>query len=313
MGKLATTFDVSKCKSIMDVLSESGTAWEPSAHPINGIMEHKSSTGITSVDGHGHYAILRPDTMQVLGTASGRYRPNSHVAHLGRLDRLVRNGDLLPVNVSVWDSGKLMAFQFRSTVLDHDITKGDTVSPLLTLAFYNDGKHGDMSFFADFRWSCTNQLGRVAKAMVGNERAYHRGDVAGKYETILMEQITDLKESAEWRYKAMQDMVRKKLPGKDLLLYWAEVLSIKSPDEVISNMYAKPGEIVGDGRTLQNVLGCYRQDDCGAPGSMWHAFNAITRYVTHVQGRSRAVRSARALLGSGQTIIAKAFKLAEAE
>lgn len=309
MGKLATLTEVSDCKSVEAVLVKSHTNWEPAVRPIAGIQEHPGSTGLTEVNGGGFNAIIRPDTMQVLGTATGRYRPNNHVAHLNRLDNLVRNGDLIPERVSVWGGGYLMAFQFRAPVLDQSIIPGDRISPFLTLAFYNDGRHGDMSFFADFRWSCTNQLGRVAKAMEGKERAYHRGDIVNRYEELLMKQIDTMKVSTAGRYESMRKLTTKMIAGRELLAYFGRSLGMENPEKaIITLMEEKEKEYKGDAKTLRDVLRCYREDNCGAPGTAWHAFNAVTRYITHDQGRNAATRSARALLGAGQTIAAKALE-----
>src|SRR5687768_11085711 len=128
--KLAQTVDVSGCATINDVLNRSNTAWEPTTSKLA-----STASGPVTTDIH---AIVRPDTNQILGVCSKRFKPNSHVVHLARLDSMVRHGDLKPERVSVWDSGSLMAFQFRAPTLDAAILPGDTVSPLLTLAFYND-------------------------------------------------------------------------------------------------------------------------------------------------------------------------------
>lgn len=310
--KLATVTDVTDCKSVIEVLRKSKTDWEPAVRRISGISEHKDdTTAITGVRSK-FSAIIRPDTFEVLGTCTDRYKPNNHVAHLSRLDNMVRQGVLKPTSVSVWDVGHLMAFQFQAHALDRNIIPGDTVSPLLTLAFYNDGKHGDMSFFADFRWKCTNQLGRVAKANVGNGRAAHRGDVLSKYEEMLSRQIEEMQKSTAERYRQMTGLVERKIGGKALLQYFASSLAISEPEKVVEELYQNKEDPKGQARIVRDVLGCYRKDDCGAPGSVWQAFNAVTRYTTHAAGRNAATRSARALLGSGQTVAERAFTLAMA-
>ncbi len=288
MAKLATVTDVSDCNTINMVLNKSGTAWEPISKELAAVTD-------SVVDSMGYHAIIRPDTKQILGICSKRYKPNSHVVHLARLDNMVRTGDLKPERVSTWDQGSLMAFQFRATALDVAIMQGDIVSPLLTLAFYNDGKHGDMSFFADFRWACTNQLGKVAKAMEGNKRVAHRGDVSAKYEVDLQSRITEMREQTAGRYDTMKAMVDRQLQGRGLLAFFASSLALseESVDELLSNK-EKPSQ---DAKALQVVLSCHREDQTNAPGSVWHAYNAVTRYLTHQAGRNGATRSARALLG----------------
>jgi hypothetical protein len=310
--KLAKVTEVNDCRSIDAVLTKSGTNWEPTVRRITAIDQ---SGALLSVQSR-FSAIVRPDTMQVLGTCTDRYRANNHVAQLTKLDGLVTNGTLVPTQVSVWDNGHLMAFQFKAMALDREIrtaeTAHDTVSPLLTLAFYNDGKHGDMSFFADFRWFCMNQLGMVAKANLGNSRASHRGNVQLKYEDMLMTQIADMQKGTADRYRQMQLLTTRKIGGRALLEYFAHSLAIPNVPAVIDHLYEKKEDCKGLARNVRAVMGCYRNDDCGAPGTAWQAFNAVTRYVTHEAGRNAATRSARALLGTGQAVADRAFKLARA-
>lgn len=291
--KLAKTVDVSGCTTINEVLNRSNTAWEPTTTQI-------AATKLALVDTDFH-AVVRPDTNQILGICSKRFKPNSHVVHLARLDSMVRNGDLKPEMVSVWDSGSLMAFQFRAPSLDADILPGDTVSPLLTLAFYNDGKHGDMSFFADFRWSCTNQLGRVADAMEGQRRVAHRGDVHGNYERHLTERIQAMSGSVQSRHETMKRMTDKAMNGEDILFYWQNALGLKTNPgrELISWNGTVP--LSSEAKVLQTVLGDYREDPTQAPGTVWQAYNAVTRYLTHTAGRNAATRQRRALMGGYQT------------
>lgn len=299
--KLAKTVDVSGCTTINDVLNRSNTAWEPATTKL-------LSTASGPVDTDYH-AIVRPDTNQILGICSKRFKPNSHVVHLARLDNMVRNGDLKPERVSVWDSGSLMAFQFRAPSLDAAILPGDTVSPLLTLAFYNDGKHGDMSFFADFRWSCTNQLGRVAEAMEGKRRVAHRGDVHANYERHLSERILEMSGSVRERYEAMRKMAQKPLEsGGALLEYWGRSIGVKAEEAASLERWDGEADLTPGQKHLQAVLGEYREDATPAPGTVWQAYNAVTRYLTHTVGRSAATRQRRALMGTYQPQMKTAFE-----
>lgn len=299
--KLAKTVDVSGCTTINEVLSRSNTAWEPTTSKLQ-----STASGPVDTDYH---AIVRPDTNEILGICSKRFKPNSHVVHLARLDNMVRNGDLKPERVSIWDRGSLMAFQFRAPSLDAAILPGDTVSPLLTLAFYNDGKHGDMSFFADFRWSCTNQLGRVAEAMEGQRRVAHRGDVHANYERHLSDRILEMSGAVMGRYETMRKMAQKLMnDGTELLVYWASSLAI--PESAVPELVSyEEGKSLSHGaRHLQAVLGEYREDPTLAPGTVWQAYNAVTRYLTHTVGRNDATRQRRALMGNYQPQLQKAYE-----
>lgn len=307
MGKVANFVEVNGCKCIAEVLEKSGTDWEPDVKPIASLTGQQGA-----VDSNRWRAVYRPDTGQVLGCVTNRYNVNSHVYHVAKLDRLVRNGDLVPAYVSVWDNGRMLSFQFRAPVLDMAITEHDKVSPLLTLAFFHDGKGGDMSFFSDFRWFCKNQLGKVADANKGNGKAYHRGDVSGAYDDMMVKRISELGSSLQSRYAAMRQMTGKPLGGRKLLDYFSQSLGVENAITVVDDLWRDPNNIKGEGKRIKEVLYSYREDETEAPGTVWQAFNGVTRYVSHVQGRNDATRSARALLGPGQDIAARAFQLAAA-
>jgi hypothetical protein len=301
MSKLAQVVEVADCSTITEVLSKSNTAWEPQTARVTGL-----ATGTVTSDFH---AIIRPDTNQTLGICTKRYKPNSHVVHLARLDNMVRHGDLKPERVSIWDHGMLLAYQFRAPVLDAEILPGDSVSPLLTLAFYNDGKHGDMSFFADFRWACTNQLGRVAAAMEGKKRTAHRGDVHGNYEKAMTDRISEMSQQARSRYEAMKKMAQKDLTnGDNILFFWQNSLDLRSNPARELMGWNGTDDLSSEAKQLQQVLGCYREDPTNAPGTVWQAYNAVTRYLTHNVGRNAATRSRRALMGTYDQLQQKAFE-----
>ncbi len=64
-------------------------------------------------------------------------------------------------------------------------------------------------------------------------------------------------------------------------------------------MAAKEGEVLSaDGKVLKALVADWRADDHGVPGSVWHAYSAVTRYTTHTEGRNEATRMQRALIGS---------------
>lgn len=307
MSQKATVVSVRNCKNITEVLQASDTAWEPVASPVAATQE-RTGEAFKPIKSGGFHAILRPDTMEALGICSSRYKPNSHVVHLARLDNMVRNGDLCPERVSVWDSGRIMAFQFSLPVLDAEIVTGDRVSPLLTLAFFNDGKHGDMSFFSDFRWACTNQMGMVCKANAGNGRAQHRGNVHATYEKLLSERIDEMKSVSSVRYQNMRRMLKQSIGGKALLSYFAVALGVPTMEESVDAVYKNEATTPHE-KAILGVLDAYREDDAGAKTTVWQAYNAVTRFMTHKVGRTSAARSRNVMFSKeSQEVLARAYE-----
>jgi hypothetical protein len=297
MGKIAKTFDVSGCTNIDQVLQLSGTDWD--------IQSHRAA-GSLWTDG-GFRALVRPDTGTALAFVGERFRPNSHRAQLHTLDRLVEDWTISPVSVSVWDNGAIMAYQFRCPGLDVTVHDRDIVSPLLTLAFSYGFTLADLAFFADFRWHCKNQLGKVAK--LATDRVKHRGDIHLNYGDALARRMSELIGELGDHYASMRRMVGKPLGGKALVEYFGESVGATKED-VERAWVSEPKDLTGAAARIPEIVECYQSDDCGAPGSVWQAYNAVTRYETHKVGRTVESRTRRMLLGSGNEVASNAFEVA---
>lgn len=299
MGKLAKVFDVTGKTSIDAVLQATATDWD-----IQTVSPRDSAF---SNDG-GFRALVRPDTATVLGYVSERYRPNHHRQQLQALDGLVVAGTILPASVSVWDNGAVLAYQFRCPDLDVNVNGNDMVSPLLTLAFAHGFPLADTAFFADFRWFCKNQLGRVAK--LTDVRVAHKGDNQVRYAELLTTRMKELKGELSSHYQDMKGLLSKQVTGpKSLAEYFGASLGLTP--QAVETAWVDPAG-TGPAKQIAEVLDCYLQDDCGAPDTMWQAYNAVTRYQTHNHGRNEATRQRANLLGTGNTVINRALSLAVA-
>ncbi len=308
MGKIADTFNVSGAKDSDMVLALSGTDWEPETYQVGAVG--KSATGPFK-------CIVNPTNDQIMGTVRGRWQANSHVESIRSLDSLIRQGTILPHNVSVWDHGAIIAYQFSVPELNMVIRAKDVVSPLFTLAFWHDGKGGDRAFFADFRWFCKNQLGQVSKLSEGSVR--HGSTIRERYTELLTERIGDIRTDLGDRYKAMQAMTAKELVGKPMLSYMARHVGV---DQAVIDMAYNVGDgsfsatlpdSVGRSEKAQHkvvleALDCWDIETEEEGKTVWAAYNAVTRYLTHCQGRNEAGRSQRMLLGQGSDLANKAFE-----
>lgn len=300
MGKIATQFAVSGINSVSDILAKSGTAFET-------VMQDVVVNGRKLGD---HRAIVRSDNGECLGIVRERFKPNSHIAHLHELQPLLDSGFLAPAHVAVWDHGARMAFQFQVAELDMAIGAGDVVSPLLTLAFGLDGSFSDRTFLAKFRWFCTNQMGQV-RAASGGQTVRHVGKNVERYADLVTNHVRGLSGQVADEATYMQRMLSAKLTGRELLGYFARSIGAADPAKVVEEVWGdvrSPEKLRGDARVVRTIVDDYLADDAGAPQSVWHAYNGVTRYVTHSEGRNPAARSARALLGS--TVIDVAWERA---
>lgn len=298
--RIATVSDVTRCTTVDMVLDVSGTAWEPR------IVTPEAAGAAVG----GFRAVINPANNRVLAFVGRKYRTNSHVEHIRALAPLVESGDLQPVSVSSWDDGAMLAYQFRANGLTAEIA-GHNVSSLFTLVFVHNGEGSDLSFFADFRWTCKNQMGKVRAA--AKDRVKHVGPVRDRYADLVADQVRALSSVASQRYSAMRRMAAKPLRGADVMAYWAAALG-QDPSRALAEVseWAKARHVEPKGivRTIRDITEDYRLDDAGAPLTVWHALNGLTRYVTHSQGRDSDLRSRRALLGEGSAVIDRAWGMA---
>ncbi len=302
MGKLAKVYEVSSATSIDGVLTGSGTNWDAE------LLDADTTT--RRVNSGGFKAIVRPDTNTALAYVGGRFRINNHRRQLHTLDSMVQSGDITPVSVSVWDNGAVLAYQFRCPGLDVVIRDRDVISPLLTLAFAYGSQLADSAFFADFRWFCKNQGGQVA-SLNRESKVKHRGEVVDKFGDVLGNRIKELSGELSGRYDGMRAMLGKPLADRPLLGYFADAIGASKEDA--DRAWITPAdELRGKAGALADVIECYQADDAGAPGTVWQAYNAVTRYETHKYGKSAESRQRRMLLGSGSTVANRALQLAAA-
>lgn len=262
--------------------------------------------------GGGFTKLSRPDPVTSgdlpLAFVGGRYRKNNHRHQLHSLEAMVTSGDIVPASVALWDNGAVLAYQFRCPGLEVAIHDKDVVSPLLTTIYSYGSQCADSAFFADFRALCKNQFGKVA-ALNGDSRVHHRGDTKGKFAGVLQSRIGELGGELTGRYDTMRRMTTKAVSGKALGMYFAEAIGA-SYEELDKAWSTDSVALSGNPLKLVELSKCYRADDAGAPGTVWQALNAVTRYETHHDGRNEATRTRRMLLGAGEAVAHKAFTMA---
>ena len=301
MSKIATRYDITACKSASDILTQCGLNWEPEVRPAGvgwgpGVLQ--DGTGITA-GCENFRAIVNPITGKALAFTGERFRPNSHMKVVSDMEMLMQHGSITPHSVSVWDGGGKIALQYRCPDLDVTIGAKSVISPLLTLVVNHDSGGSDRSFFADFDFWCRNQAGIVAK--IAGDGVRHSGRVIAKYEDLVEQRILSLKGGMGDRYLTMRKMADSpiQLRGKELVSYFARAMDFAptSVDETFKA--AHEGEVLSaEGKVLKALVADWRADDHGVPGTVWHAYSAVTRYTTHTEGRNEATRALRSLTGA---------------
>ncbi len=299
MGKIAKVVDVTGCTTIGAMLEKSATNWDVVASDAGGGFTRLSRPDIVSgAEPHG----------LPLAYVGSRFRTNSHQAQLYSLEDMVASGQLIPTSVAIWDNGAVMAHQFRVAALDVCIHGADKVSQLLTLIHAYGSQVADSAFFAGFRAFCKNQFGQMA-SLNADSRVKHRGDVQGKYADVLSSRIGEIGGELSGQYASMRRMTTTPIAGRELGAYFAEVIGA-SEAELDTVRTLDRAKLVGKAAQVADIVDCYRVDDGGAPGTVWQAYNAVTRYETHHDGRNEASRTRRMLMGAGNAVAHQAFTVA---
>lgn len=288
-AKLAHTYDLTGLVSVDEILAYTSTNFIPTL----------KVPAIGSSVIPGWRAIVREDTGSVFGFVSPKYQPNRHVDHMMAIDPLVRSGDLRPVNASVWAGGAMIAYQFEAPALTTMIATSDTVSPLLTLAFRNDGQGGDRSFFSSFRFFCLNQMGQVGKISASIR---HGSGIIGNYADALMAAVgqlqSDMPAQFQWYRKLAQ--CQRVLRSNDYIEYFGKVFEVDGV-QVIQKLNHGEKVPASEVRLLDGLTQALEQER-RMPGvsDVWAAYNAVTRYTTHMAGRSEALRTQRAIFDNSK-------------
>lgn len=290
MTKVATRYDVTDCTTPEQLLAKCGLNWEPE------VRKAGYDTGNSNFAGNGSdkfRAIVNPLTGNALAYTGTRFKPNSHVKAVNDVWGLVKAGNVVPQNVSVWDGGGRIALQFRAPDLDVKVGPKSIISPLLTLVVNHDATSSDRGFFADFDYWCKNQAGIVAK--IQGDGVRHSSGIIANYEALLEDRIRSVRGNMGDRYQTMQRMAEVTIHDGGarpplLRSYFRKALNLQPP--------TNDAELKHHDRILADVFAAHAADDHGVKDSVWHAYSAVTRYTTHTEGRNEATRMQRALLGS---------------
>ncbi len=297
MSKIANRFNVTECKTAEQLLLKCGLMWEPELRKAG--YSDPSVTDARTTGCDAFRAVVNPSTGLALAFAGTRFRPNSHIKVVNDTWGLVDAGHATPQNVSVWDGGARIAIQLRCHDLDVQVGPKSVISPLLTLVVNHDAEGSDRGFFADFDYWCKNQAGMVAK--IQGEGVRHSATVLSRYQDLLEDRIRSLRTNVGDRYQAMKRMADgpRRLTGRDLLVYFGRAMNIAPEIVAEQSRAALQGEVLSaDGKVLKALVGDWKADDHGVPGTVWHAYSAVTRYTTHTEGRNEATRLQRAMLGA---------------
>ena len=300
--KVSVITDVSSATSVQDITRLSGTDWEVLNVPAR--LEGSEETG-------GFSALVRSDTRTPLAFVSERFRATSHRRQLSVLSGLLEAGIITPAQVVSWDNGAVLAYQFRIPRMEALVAPGGSsaehISTMLTMFFSHGYRMSDMTLLTGYRESSSSHMGRFCS--LDGARVAHRGETNMLSASELSGHIDSLAAAAMDRRGLMNSMANKEMGPRALLDFVGYALGA-SDEDCDKAWVSAPEDLTGLSERIPQVLECWQNDECGAPGTVWQALNAVATYTTHVAGRNAPSRLRSALLGANSQVLARAWRAA---
>lgn len=296
----------------VEALVESGLDWRVRVEPV--VVENaewRRSDAEGKVPGG---AIIRESDSKVLGYAGPRYHvvQNSTLFAVG--EALVEAGSRWETAGSLYGGRRVWALLRLEDA--KDVGGGDLVVPYLLLANAHDGSRAAECLLTSVRVVCRNTFRIATRAAAeGSFRFIHSASVEAR-----LVQAGDVLLAARKRWAAFcaaSEKARAARMGEaERLAFVASALALPGTDP-------KVGDWTGQARRkLEVAKACLAMEReaaaaTGDPGSVWEAFNAVTRFTTHeqtVRGKGTSAEAERrieaATWGDGATIASEAWKSA---
>ncbi|MFA5999898.1 MAG: DUF932 domain-containing protein [Candidatus Paceibacterota bacterium] len=264
---------VNEPPTINEAIQMANLGWEVETQPLF------LGDGRQAYDGN---AVVRKDTNKILGVVGPKFTPLQNTDAFSVYNPLVENklvnietcGSLFNGR-KVWILGKVNG----GTTHTADIVQGDTVELYVLLSNTHDGTAAVRFGFTPVRVVCNNTL----KMSINNAaskliRVIHSTNVKSN-----VENLRDVMNMAAGEFIASAEVYRslakKQINAADLAKYIRIVFDI-ADDKTKSKALT---EVTAAFENKENTLP-------GMKGSGWAAYNAVTDYINHTQGRNEENR-----------------------
>jgi len=252
----------------------------------------------------GHKAIVRGDTLRVLGVATDRYVPiqNGQAGEL--MDALITEGGAHVEVAGALDDGE-RCWMLAHIPADFDVVKGDGVRPYMLLCWGHDGKHGLAGKLVIIRVVCDNTLraagfsGGAKWSAVADVYLRHSGKVTLRIEEA-RKALGVVRRQVEQTAEAYQSLAARSLTGDEVRDYFAAVFPYAKEPAVGETDAEAVARLMGQSvsvlqrqaeeararvdeirDTITRLMGSGRGSEYAA-GTAWGAYNAVTEYTDHV-------------------------------
>lgn len=287
----------------------------------------------------GHKAIVRNDTLAVLGVATDRYTPIQNAQAGEIMDALITEGGAHVEVAGALDDGK-RCWLLAHIPADFDVVTGDRVRPYMLLAWGHDGQHGVAGKLTNVRVVCNNTL--TAAGFGAGRKWSAVADVYLRHSGRVDLRVSDarkalgvIRRQVEQTAEAYQSLATRTLTGDEVRDYFAAVfpyakaaagaagetdaesiarLMGSSVDTLRRQAEEARARVDEMRETVARLMGSGRGSEY-APGTAWGAYNAVTEYTDHVypvlkSGEVSAHRQASVAFGAYGDLKARALTTA---
>lgn len=277
--------------SINDAIIQSGLAWQAQKVPLF------LGSGVRM---DGAYGIMRDTDGAQLGVVGEDFTPLQNAEAFDFFRPIIDSGEATIEAAGSLRGGKRVWILAAVKGATTEVVPGDSIKSYVLLAHGHDGTLSIRAGFTTVRVVCQNTL----SASLGGKHLMKLRHTKGA--TVNLEKAKEAFDFQRGELKVQADKFRglaaKRCDRKNLIRYVREVLV--------------PGTADNDA-TVRNVPEIVDMFSHGrgaelSRGTMWGAYNAVTEYLTHEQGRSADARVNNQWFGPGAATTARALEVAVA-
>jgi phage/plasmid-like protein (TIGR03299 family) len=284
-----------------EVIEHANLGWEVDKMPLQVPVLNDFGSSILEVP--NNFAMVRRDTMEVLGVVGNQYTALQNVEAFDFFDNIVDAGEAIyDVAGSLYNGRKVFIVAKMPDYIQVGQDDRDVVEKYVVLHNTHDGTSPVVAMITPIRVVCNNTLTWALKdSRTRQIRIRHSRNVGTRVaEASMLLGITNK------IYTQLDDIFNQmsgvKMNTNQMNEYFLASLGKKALDQVST----KTQNMVDD--IFRMVEEGYGVDYKGVRGSLWGAYNAVTEYVDHGKNyKSDTPKMEAVLYGSGATIKENAF------
>jgi len=284
--------------TINDLMRNKHLNWDVSMEPIwVRPPRHPDFTGEDElIEVPNRYAVQRMDTGKPLGVVSSRYEIVQNIDVMQWFRPLFDSGLCEFESAGNFQGGKkcwIMVKMYKKPLM---AVKNDPILPYLMFQYGFDGKTSIQIHPISIRFKCLNQM------TVVNKDAKKFG-VKIQHTKSVHEAMESIQEATVLAYRNMKDteeilkkLVAKSIKQESLERYFKNYLKIpyRSISEIQKANEELQQQMQREKEKLEELFQAYQKESKSmcpqAEGTLYHAYNAITRHLTHKRFSSSSER-----------------------